>query len=108
MNGWKIPLLIESASGYLPVSVVVGIPQEQFLELIARFPEKGWSGQNPKVNEAIRDGITDAEKKKIAALLRILHANFTFVFDTYPRFIDEAKQQPVFESNGKKFWIVPH
>jgi hypothetical protein len=52
---------------------VLGIPEEQFLELIARFPEKGFSGQNPKVNEAARDGVTEWEKKQNAEHLGILH-----------------------------------
>jgi hypothetical protein len=105
VDGMPLPLLIKSGSGYLPVTVMVEIPAEQFSEIIAKFPNPHpFRGQDPRVNEAIRDGITDEEKKQVGALLRIWHTNFTFVFDTIPRPpVDQAK--PDLEINGKKFWI---
>jgi hypothetical protein len=42
-------------------SAMVGIPEEQFLELNAKFPPRGFAGQNPKVNEAIKESITEEE-----------------------------------------------
>jgi hypothetical protein len=105
MTAHRVDLRIESRSGDPLGRVLVGIPEEQFLQLIARFPEQGFSGQNPKVNEAIRDGITEGEKEKIAEYLGIPLTHAAFEFNPFCRFIDEAKEPPLFESNGKKFWI---
>jgi hypothetical protein len=107
MTAHKVELSVESASGTPVGSVVVGISEEQFLKLKADFPDIGFSGQNPKVNEAIGDGITETEKKQIAEHLGFLYQNFTLQFKTICRFIDEAKERSSFESNGKKFWTFP-
>jgi hypothetical protein len=61
---WKLEFLVVSLSemdlfGY----VVVGIPEDQILKLKSEFPDRQWSGQDPRVNEAIKDGITDDEKR---------------------------------------------
>ena len=82
---------------------MVGIPEEQFLELNAKFPSRGFAGQNPKVNEAIKESITEEEKTEIAEHLGIRHTHFTFEFKAARHFIDEANERPSFESNGKKF-----
>jgi hypothetical protein len=108
MTTHKVDLSIELASGNPLGSVVVGIPEEQFLELNAKFPPRGFAGQNPKVNEAIKDSITEEEKNQIAEHLGIRHTHFTFEFKAACRFIDEAKEKPSFESNGKKFWVHDH
>ena len=95
----------ELASGNPLGSVMVGIPEEQFLELKAKFPSRGFAGQNPKVNEAIKESITEEEKTEIAEHLGIRHTHFSFEFKAARHFIDEANERPSFESNGKKFWI---
>ncbi len=43
--------------------VVVGIPADQFLKLKTDYPDRQWSGQDPKVNEAIKDGVTEEAEK---------------------------------------------
>ena len=65
-SAYKIEFCIESLSGEkLFGFVVVGIPENQFLELKAKFPDVGFKGQNPEINEAIKEGFTEEEKERI-------------------------------------------
>lgn len=110
MTAHKIELRIESPSGGKVLGyVVIGISESRFLDLKNKFPDEGFKGQNPKVNEAIKEGITEDEKRQIAQHLGIWsNANFKFEFQTITRYVDEAKQHATFESNGKKFWVFLH
>jgi hypothetical protein len=109
MTAHKIELRIESPSSEkLFGFVVIGIPENQLLELIAKFPDAPFTGQNPKVNEAIKEGITKEEREPIAKHLGLRpNTEFKFEFQGFLRYLDEAKEKPSFESNGKKFWIYP-
>ena len=83
------------------------MPEDQFLKLKAEFPDRQWSGQDPRVDQAIRDGITEDEKRRIADELG-LQPWIEFQFNVRtpgPRYVDETKENPSFEVNGKKFWI---
>src|SRR6516165_4962503 len=89
----KTELRVESPSGEVVFGfVVVGIPESQFLELKAKFPDEGFKAQNPKLKQAVKQDITKEEREQIIEHLRL-------------RPDAEAKEQPRFESNGKKFWI---
>jgi hypothetical protein len=105
----KVELRIESPfSEKLFGSVVIGIPENQFFELIAKFPAISFTGQNPKVNEAIKEGITKEERERIAKHLGLRpNTEFKFEFQGILRYLDEAKEKPSFESNGKKLWAFP-
>jgi hypothetical protein len=109
-SAYKIEFRVESLSGEkLFGFVVVGIPENQFLELKAKFPDVGFKGQNPKVNEAIKEDITKEEKDRITKKLAN-HSGMEskFIPEGISRYLDEAREKPSFESNGKKFWIFPH
>jgi hypothetical protein len=87
-------------------NIVVGISESQFLELKAQFPDEGFKAQNPKLKEAIKQDITKEEREQIAEHLRLRSGTEPkFEFETIVRYLDEAKEQPRFESNGKKFWV---
>jgi hypothetical protein len=105
MTAHKVDLSIESASGNHLGSVVVGIPEEQFLKFKTDFSDIGFMGQNPKLNKAIRDSLTKQEKEQIANHLGIQNMRFALTLKSSSRPVDEAKEKPSFESNGKKFWI---
>jgi hypothetical protein len=64
------------------------------------FPDRQWSGQDPRVNEAINNGVTKTERKQIAVRLELRP------WDEF-KLVDETKELPTFENNGKKFWIFP-
>ena len=105
----KVEVLIRSLSGKHLGFVVIGIPEDQFLELKAKFPEKGFSGQDPRVNEAIEESVTEEERERIAIHLKQPH-NTKLRFELFGgilHVVDEAKENPAFESNGKKFWVKP-
>lgn len=110
MTAYKIDLRLEPPSGWKPFGhVVIGIPEKQFLELKARFPDEGFKGQSPKVDQAIKEGITDNEREQIANHLGLRpNTQLRFEFQTIVGYVDEAKQKPQFENNGKKFWIFQH
>jgi hypothetical protein len=83
----------------------VGIPDDEFLKLKAEYPEGGFKGHNPNLDVAIKGAITKEETERIARHLNIPY-DTKLKLQTrrgIPRPVDEAK--PVFESNGKKFWI---
>ncbi len=104
----KIELLVLPPSGLVPVGyAVVGVPEDQMRELKTQFPDRQWSGQDPRVNEAIKNGVTEDERKQIAVHLQLRPWDeFKLDFRTdIPRFVDETKELPTFENNGKKFWI---
>ena len=103
----KTELRVESPSGEVVFGfVVIGISENQFLELKAQFPDEGFKGQNPKLKEAVKQDITKEEREQIAEHLRLKSGTEPrFECETIVRYLDEAKEQPRFESNGKKFWI---
>ena len=103
----KTELRVESPSGELVYGfVVVGIPESQFLELKAKFPDEGFKGQNPRLKESVKQDITKEEREQIAEYLRLRpDTEPKFECETIVRYLDEAKEIPRFESNGKKFWI---
>lgn len=109
MTAHKIELRLESASSEkLFGSVVIGLLENQFLELIAEFPDVRFTAQNPKVNEAVKEGITKEESERIAKHLGLRpNTELKFEFQGMLRHLDEDKEKPEFESNGKKFWIFP-
>jgi len=107
MPSHKVPIQIYLPSGKSPGFVVVGIPDHAFLKLKAEHPGEGFNGHNPKLDVAIKDGITKEELERIARHLNV-------PYDTklkceikggILRYVDEAKEKPTFESDGKKFWI---
>jgi hypothetical protein len=88
--------------------VVIGIPEEQFRELNAKFPPQSpFAGQNPKVNEAIKDGISDEEADHIRRHLNLQRSTkLKFTFEGIAQhLVDEAKRKPSFVLNGKSFWV---
>ena len=104
---YKTELRVESLSGELVLGfVVVGIPENQFLELKAKFPDEGFKKQNPKLKQAVKQDITKEERERIIEHLRLRpDTEAKFECEAIVRYLDEAKEQPRFESNGKKFWI---
>ena len=69
---YKTELRVESPSGAVVFGfVVVGIPESQFLELEARFPDECFKGQNPRLKEAVKQDITKQEREQIAEHLRL-------------------------------------
>jgi hypothetical protein len=104
----KLELLVQPLSGLeIYGYVVIGIPEDQFLKLKAEFPDRQWAGQDPRINEAIKNGVTEDERKQIAVHFELRPWDeFKLEFRTpSPRYVDEAKKNPSFEMNGKKFWI---
>ena len=103
----KVQIQIYLPSGKCPGFVVVGIPDDEFLKLKDEYSEECFKGHNPKLDVAIKDGITKEELERIARHLNLPY-DTKLKFLTrggIPRFVDEAK--PAFESNRKKFWILP-
>ncbi len=76
----KTEIVVLSLSGEKRGYVVIGIPEEQFRELNAKFPPQSpFAGQNPKVNEAIKDGISEADHiRRHLNLRRSTKLKFTF------------------------------
>ena len=105
----KIELRVESPSGKKVFGfVIIGIPENQFLELKAKFPDEGFKGINPRLNEAIKQDITKEENERIAEHLSLRpNTESKFECERILRYLDETKEKPRFESNGKKFWIFP-
>ena len=103
----KTELRVESPSGEVVFGfVVIGISENQFLELKAKFPDEGFKKQNPRLKEAIKQDITKEEREQIIEHLRLRpDAEAKFESEAIVRYLDEAKEQPRFESNRKKFWI---
>ena len=66
-------------------------------------------GPNPKVDDAIRQSITEEEKRQIRKHLKIpFYSDFKFKFQGIGRPVDETTEKPTFEGeNGKKFWVIP-
>jgi hypothetical protein len=107
MPSHKVQIQIYLLSGKSPGFVVVEIPDDEFLKLKVEFPEEGFKGHNPKLDVAIKNGITKVETERIARHLNLPY-DTKLKLQTrggIPRPVDEAK--PAFESNGKKFWIFP-
>jgi len=103
----KVQIQIYLPSGKSPGFVVVGIFDDEFLKLKAEYPEGGFKGHNPKLDVAIKGAITKEETERIARHLNLPYdTKLKFLTRRgIPRPVDEAK--PAFESNGKKFWILP-
>ena len=110
MTAYKIDFCVEPPSSWKPFGhVVIGMPENQFLELKAQFPDEGFRGQNPKVDQAIKEGITKDERDRILMQLGFQSGTeCKFTSQGIVRYIDEAKEPPQFESNGKKFWVFRH
>ena len=87
--------------------VFVQAPDDQFVELVTKYPPEGFAGHNPNLYEAIKDDITQKETEGIARHLKIPHdTKLKFeVFRGLPEAVDDV--MPTFEMNGKKFWILP-
>ena len=96
----KTELRVESASGEVVFGfVVVGIPESQFLELKAKFPDERFKGQNPKLKQAVKLDITKEEREHIIEHLRLRpDAEAKFECGAIVRYLDEAKEQPRFAS----------
>src|SRR5215475_11786070 len=92
----KTELRVESISGEMLFGfVVVAIPESQFLELKAKFPDEGFKGQNPRVKEAVKQGITKEEREQIIEHLRLRHdTEPKFECETIVRYLDEGKEKP--------------
>ena len=64
---YTLEFLVQPRSGIdLFGYVVVGICEDQSLKLRAEFPDRQWSGQDPRFDQAIKDGITEDEKRRIS------------------------------------------
>jgi hypothetical protein len=100
-------LRVESLSGNRVFGFfVIGVPIETVLEIKKQYPDRNFAGPDPRVNEAIKESITEPEKRQIGEHLEIPFANFKFEFQGMDRFVDEATQRPTFKGeNGKKFWV---
>jgi hypothetical protein len=103
-------LRVESPSGDTVYgSFVIGVPVETVLQLKQKYPDRQFSGSDPRVDKAIKTAITEDEKLQIGRRLSIgPNTQFKIEFHPIGLFIDEAKQPAHFESNGKKFWIIPY
>ena len=110
MTAYEIGLYVEPVSGRKPFGhVVIGIPENQFLELKADCPDQGFKGQNPKVAQAIKEGITKDEREWMLLHLGLRPGTeCRFTSQGIVPYIDEAKEKPHFERNGKKFWVFRH
>ena len=89
-------------------SFVIGVPTATVLDLKQQYPDRNFAGPNPKVDDAIRQSITEEEKRQIRKHLKIaLNADFKFKFQGIGRPLDEATEKPTFEGeNGKNFWVI--
>jgi hypothetical protein len=89
-------------------SFVIGVPTATVLDLKQQYPDRNFAGPNPKVDDAIRQSITEEEKRQIRKHLKIaLNADFKFKFQGIGRPLDEVTEKPTFEGeNGKKFWVI--
>ena len=107
MPSAPVQIQVYSSSNQFLGFVSVQLPDDQFQEILAKYPPEGFTGQNRKVNEAIRDGITKEEAERIARHLDLSHDS-KLKFELYagiPQAVDHAK--PTFEMDGRKFWILP-
>jgi hypothetical protein len=89
-------------------SFVIGVPTATFLDLVKEYPNRNFTGQNPKVSDAIKGSITEGEKQRIRKHLKIpVNVDFKFESQGISRLIDEATEMPTFEGeNAKRFWII--
>jgi len=87
--------------------VFVQVPDDQFLELVTKYPPEGFAGHNPNLYEAIKDGITQKDAEGIARHLKIPHdTKLKFeVFRGLPEAVGHA--MPTFGMNCTRFWILP-
>jgi hypothetical protein len=101
----RTELLISDPSGNRLGSVVVKISEDQSRELEQSPPQSPYSGKNPKVDQAICDGVTKEEREKIAKHFGLESGTeITLrVRDGFLSSVDEAN--PDFEINGRTFWI---
>ena len=90
-------------------SFVIGVPIATVLDLKQQYPDHSFAGPNPKVDDAIRQSITEEEKRQIRKHLKIpFDSNFKFKFQGIGRPVDETTEKPAFKGeNGKKFWVIP-
>ena len=106
---YKTELRVYLASGESRGSVVVRISEEESRELHAKFPPQSrWAETNPKVDQAICDGITKEEREQIAKHLRVepwTEIRLEVKTDAFLSAVDE--EHPWFVMNGKAFWILP-
>ncbi len=100
--GHKIEFVVLPISGMAPIGyVVLGVAKEEFLKLKEEFPDRPRSGEDPGVNGAIKDGVTEEERKQISEHLQIRQWDgFNLEFRTPgTRYLEEEKEAPAFESN---------
>jgi hypothetical protein len=74
--------------------IFVQVPDDQFLELVTKYPPEDFAGHNPNLYEAIKDGITQKETEGIARHLKIPHdSKLKFeVFRGLPEAVDHVMQ----------------
>lgn len=102
----RTELLIGDTSGNRLGSVMVRISEDQSRELDEKYPPQSqYPGKNPKLDQAICDGITKEEREKIAEDFGLgPGTEITLqVRDGFLSSVDEAK--PDFGMNGKTFWL---
>src|ERR1700692_3499104 len=62
-------------------SFVIGVPIATVLDLKQQYPDHSFAGPNPKVDDAIRQSITEEEKRQIRKHLKIpSNSDFKFKF----------------------------
>jgi hypothetical protein len=98
---------ISVANGGLPFPrAIVGVPDDQMLELKKQFPDREFTGEDPQIQFAIRDGITDSEREKILSALSLLPGTtITFQIQPVPTTDIPPPDPPMFEGDGKLFWV---
>ena len=102
----RTELLISDPSGNRLGSVVVRISADQSRELDEKYPPQSqYSGENPKVDQAICEAITKEEREKIAKHFG-LESGTEITLRVRDGFLSSVKEAaPDFEINGRTFWI---
>jgi hypothetical protein len=101
-------LRIESPSGDKVFgSFIIGVPIAKVLELKHKYPDREFLGQDPRVDDAIKQDITEGEKRQICKYLHIPSlTEIKFEFQGIGGLIHETTKEATFGGeNGKKFWV---
>jgi hypothetical protein len=99
--------LIPAVMGGHPFGrAIVGVPQDQMLELKKEFPDHEVRGEDPWIQVAIQDGITENARARIVSALRLSPGTtITFQMLSIPTADVPPSDRPKFESDGKSFWV---
>ena len=87
--------------------VIVGVPDDQMLALKKVYPDRQFTGEDPRVQFSIRVNVSDTAKIRIADILGNRGVSITLKTQDVPTFDLLPDRPPTFTHDGKNFWVLP-